>query len=247
MRVGERSYWRLCAAALLLSGGLTGSAKAESGSLTLLYYERPPFHYTGADHKPAGMLVEITERALRAAGLSFVWQVRAPKRILVEVFGGRANTCSPGWFTTPERQEKAALSDPMTMEPPLVGLVNEQSREKTSPDARTTFPAMGLILVRDYLSRGGYLDRLLSEQPPGHVMRRTTTDVPSMMATVAAHHADMALITEEEAAWFLPKAAPGLSVVHFADNDRREGRYLICSKLTDPALIERFNAGLRAP
>jgi hypothetical protein len=232
---------------LLLTYGLTGLAKAESPALTLLYYERPPFHYTGPDHKPAGILVEATERTLRQAGLSFTWEVRPPKRILNEVFDGRENTCSPGWFSTAERREKAIYSDPMMTAGPLVGIVNEQSRTKATTDARTTVASMDMIVVRDYLTRGSYLDRLLSDLPPSHVMRRTDVNVPSMLATVTAHHADMAMITEEEAAWFLPDAAPGLSIVHFADNERREERYLICSKLTDPALIARFNAALHTP
>jgi polar amino acid transport system substrate-binding protein len=235
MRFGERSHWRLLAAALLLASGLTGSANAERNALTLLYYERPPFYYTGPDHKPVGILVDATERTLREAGLSFTWEERPPKRILTEVFDGRANTCSPGWFTTAERREKAIYSEMTMIAAPLVGVVNDQSRRKASPDARATVSAMNMILVRDYMTRGSYLDRLLSDLPPGHVMRRTSFDVPSMLATLTAHHADMALMTEEEADWFVPRGASNLWVQHFADDHPREGRYLICGFRFDPA------------
>ena len=153
MRLGERVLRRFCAALLLLSSGLAAPPKSDDGSLTLLYYDRPPFHYLGLDQKPTGSVVERTEKALTAAGLPFTWVLRPAKRVLTEVFEGRANTCSPGWFRAPEREEKARFSDALMTERPLVGVVRQGLLGKTSSDARATFAAMGSILVRDHLTR----------------------------------------------------------------------------------------------
>jgi len=244
MRVRRQSFVRYWALALALAGAASEPAKAADDSVTLLYYERAPLHYTTPDNKPAGFIVDATERLLTAAGIPFTWVVRPAKRVLNEVFEGAANVCSPGWFLTDDRENKVLYSDAFMTAPPLIAVVNDEAKSKASSEASKTLAAMGTILVRDHLTRGSYLDRLLSSLPPDHVVHRTTTDVPSMLATVAARHADMAVMTEAEADYYLPQAGPGLSVLHFTDS-APEGRYLICSRSTPPSLIERINAAIR--
>ena len=238
------SVKRSAIAALALLGGLTDPARAARDSVTLLYYERPPLHYTAADHKAAGTIVEITERALTDAGISFIWVAKPAKRLLNEVFDGPPNLCSPGWFLNDERREKAIFSKPLMIDRPLIGVVNESSKAKATGEARGTFAAMGTILVREHLTHGSYLEKVLSELPQTHIVQRTSIDVPSMLATVAAHHADLALMTEAEADYYIPQAGPGLSIARFADNVP-DARHLICSKQTDPDLIARINAAIK--
>lgn len=246
MMAGLRLAAMVALLALARAAGADSNAAADA-PMTLYFYERPPFHYTGANGRPAGQFVETTERLLRRAGLRFEWVRMPANRILGTLRDGPAQACSPGWYNTPERRANFWLSKPLLRDKPLIALLRADFRVPPLVSAKVFLQMPGVrLLLKQNFSQGAYMDTLIARMPVDQV-QRVTAEVPVMVGMLKVGRADTIITTESEAELFIRQAGLAIDefqIVHFPDVPATEYRYLLCNRFIEPGIRTRIDGAI---
>jgi polar amino acid transport system substrate-binding protein len=225
---------------------LTADAHAEQ--LTISYFERPPYYYTGPDGQSHGCLVERTRAVLAQAGLDAPFFSLAPAQILFLIKHSPQAHCSIGWFKTPEREFFAAFSAPIYQNDPMVLLSSKKQRTSLSnyKTAKELFRDRSLIFGRLItFSYGDYIDDLLEESTPtGYIKAQSQQELLEALLTDRVSYM---LVAPEEVDTMIREA--GFERIDFFTHsltDIPEGnlRYLMCTKQINNALMERINLAI---
>ena len=246
MEPRHRCLQRLLGLALLTLSWVT-MAMAEA-PITLLYYERKPFHYTTETGAVTGLLATQTEEAFRKAGLSFVWKRVPVNRVLETLKNGGGRCAAPGWYKTAERATYATLSAPIYVDKPLVGLARAGCKVPKGIKAADLFTRREIrLLVRENFSQGAYLDALIAHMPPGQV-QTVAVEVPLMVQMLKANRADLILTTQEEVPIQVAQSGSTMQdfeVLHFPDVPAVEKRYILLSHQVPADQVRRLDEAIR--
>lgn len=219
-----------------------------AANLTLYYYQRPPFMATGTSG-PTGYLIERTERVLKKAGISYTWKLSSVNRIFIDLKAGAPGVCAPGWYTSPERRKFANFTKSIYHDLPLVGLVRSDSpiAENNTAAALLTQPQI-VVLRKQSVVYGAYLDALLDKMPAANVLK-TSTDFPNSVRMIVAKRIDMAIVAQEEIDIFIKNAGldkKDFKIIYFSDEPALGYRHILCSTAVDPELVTRMDKAIEA-
>jgi len=234
---------------ITLGGMLLVSVHCTAADITLYYYDRPPFMQTDTNNpgSPSGYFIERTERVLKKAGVSYVWEIRPVNRIFADLKSGTLPVCSSGWYATPERKTYAQFSKAIYRDLPLVGLARSDSPLPENAVASTLFQQPGLtLLVKDSVVYGAYLDDLIAKMPAKSIMH-TSSDFPNAVKMIRANRADFTLVAQEEIDTFIKNAELNRSdfkIIHFSDEPAVEYRYILCSHAVPNETMTRINKAI---
>jgi len=220
-----------------------------AADLILYYYDRPPYMKMNPGAAPTGYLIERTERVLKKAGISYQWELNSVNRIFVDLKAGQLQVCSPGWYTSPERRKFASFTKPIYHDLPLVGLTRSDSPipENTTAAAVLSQPHI-VVLRKESIVYGAYLDNLLDKMPPENVLR-TSTDFPNSVRMIHAKRADMAIVAQEEIDTFIRNVDLDRSefkLIYFSDEPALGFRHILCSRAVPPELMSRIDDAITA-
>ena len=215
--------------------------------VSMLYYERKPFHYTLPNGKVEGLVVGPTEKAFASIGVPIKWELVPANRILLELENNARAACSPGWYRKPEREAYARFSAPIYKDRPLVGLVRADSRLKPGITARNLLsrPDTHLLVKRNF-SQGAYMDALIAKMPPQQLMS-SSMEVPTLVKMVHAGRADLIITTQEEIEIYVKQAELNMNdfgVLMFSDVPAVEMRYILCSQKLPAEVMDRLNGAI---
>jgi polar amino acid transport system substrate-binding protein len=203
---------------------------------------------TGASG-PNGYLIERTERALKLAGVSYEWKLSSVNRIFIDLKAGEQTICSPGWYSSPERRAFASFTKPIYHDLPLVGLVRSDS---PVPENTTAAAILGqpkfVVLRKQSVVYGAYLDALLNKMPAENVLN-TSTDFPNSVRMIIAKRVDMAIVAQEEIDIFIKFAGlakKDFKIIYFSDEPALGYRHILCSRAVNPDLIARIDKAIDA-
>ncbi len=215
--------------------------------LSMLYYERKPFHYTLPNGKVDGLVVGPTERAFSSIGLSIKWELLPANRILLELERNGTAACSPGWYRKPEREAYARFSAPIYKDRPLVGLVRADARFKQGITARELLarPDTRLLVKRNF-SQGAYMDALIAKMPSTQ-LTSSSMEVATLVKMIHAGRADLIVTTQEEVELYVKQAELEMNdfrVLEFPDVPAIEMRYVLCNQKVPAEVMSRLNAAI---
>lgn len=240
-------YARLAALLCLTSASCAGAVTA-SPPLSIEYRDKPPYSYT-TDGRPAGFLIERTERVLRRAGVVARFAEVPIRRTLQHLQANQTALCTPGLYKNAEREAFARFSLPLHRDRPHVVLAHAEvaARIRAIPRVAQLFadPSLQPGLV-DGVSYGTRLDQLLATaaRPPVRAQL-----APLQLARmVGVRRVDYMLIDEEDLSWLRkdPEFTPLPMVrIEFADMPRGELRYLACSQQVPPQTLDKINQAIR--
>ncbi len=234
--------------ALVLLAMATGLEAAQAVTpLTMIYYERKPFHYTMPNGKVTGLTVEPTERAFAKLGIPIIWELVSSNRVLLMLKRNDAPVCSPGWYKNSEREEYARFSAPIYTDQPLVGLSRSDFKVKQGITAKELFeqPQTQLLLKTNF-TQGAYMDALIAKMPAGQI-QSVSTDVDNMVKMIHAKRADLVIATSEEVELYVASAGYPMNtfkVLRFPDVPAVEKRYLVCSQQVTEQVMSDFNKAI---
>lgn len=216
--------------------------------VTLHYSERPPYQYTGADGRAAGLLIGLTAKVFVKAGIPVQWKSQPFNRSLMVIQANTGNDCSIGWFKTPEREAFAQFTLPIYRDRPQVGLARADFPTEAGITAKELLaePETRLLLKQSFVY-GQYLDDLIGKMPVASV-QRVSVEVPNLLLMLQARRADVLILSIEEVEFYAMQSEIPMQdfrVVSFADVPQGELRYLMCSKQISPAVMKRLNKAIR--
>lgn len=216
--------------------------------VTLHYSERPPYQYTAADGRPAGLLIRLTARVFDKAAIAVQWRSQPYNRSLMIIQANSGNDCSIGWFRTAEREAFAQFTLPIYRDRPQVALVRADYPVVAGLSAADllTDPAARLLLKQSFVY-GAYLDALIAQRPAASI-QRVSVEVPTMLMMLRARRADVLILSIEEVEFYALQpefAMQDFQVLSFADVPQGELRYLMCSQQISPAVMQRVNRAIR--
>ena len=223
------------------------SAWAET-PITLLYFERKPFHYTTGAGLVGGLVAQPTEEVFRKAGLPFVWKRVPVNRVLERLKHGEGRFAAPGWYKTPEREAFATFTAPIYVDQPLVGLARAGLAVPKGIKARDLFARPETrLLVRESFSQGAYMDGLIARMPRAQV-QTVAVEVPLMVQMVKANRADLLITTQEEVEVHVAQAGASMQdfeVLHFPDVPAVEQRYILLGRQVPAEVVRRLDEAIR--
>ncbi len=201
--------------------------------LRILYFERPPFHFTTDGHFQ-GQLVGPVNDALDRLGITYAWQNVPSKRIFEEIKqGGRV--CSPGWIKTPQRESFAKFTRAYFNAPKGYALVSDKIATADHASLVSLLALVPNLFIKDGLSYTPFIDELINDLPKGR-LHRTTFDNETMAKIVADDKNAMMLADETEFNYLI---RPGLHAVELTDVFDFPPLRLMCSKdLTDQEISQ---------
>ncbi len=217
-----------------------------SADITILYHERPPYYVTG----PLGIYgicVDPVKKALLAADVSADW-VKMPAARQLDILKSKVkNTCAIGWFKNPDREKYGVYSSAIYRGRPMVALARaDNPRLVSGRHLAQTLDDPGVTLLRkNGYSYGRFIDEMILKHAPRQEM--TAAESIGMLKLVYDGLADYFFISEEEAVELVHTS--GLltdifKLVRFSDMPGENKRYLLFSRTTDPAIIDRINAAI---
>lgn len=222
------------------------SDPGSNADITILYHERPPYYVTG----PLGIYgicVDPVKKALLAANLSADWVKMPAVRQLDMVKFKVKNTCAIGWFKNPHREKYAIYSSAIYQDRPMIALARaDNTRLVSGRNLAQTLGDPGMILLRkDGYSYGWFIDEMiLKHEPP---QETTTAENIGMLKLVYDGLADYFFISQEEAIELVQTSGlltDTFKFVRFSDMPGGNKRYLLFSKTTDKAIIDRIDTAL---
>ena len=233
-----------------LAGGLlspVGLCAQTEAPVTLHYSERPPYQYTAADGRPAGLLIRLTAKVFDKAAIAVQWRSQPYNRSLMIIQANTGDDCSVGWFRTAEREAFAQFTLPIYRDRPQVALVRADFPVVAGLSAAELLadPAARLLLKQSFVY-GPYLDALIAKRPADSI-QRVSVEVPTMLMMVRARRADVLILSVEEVEFYaLQPDFPmqDFQVISFDDVPQGELRYLMCSQQVSPRLIKRINQAI---
>lgn len=223
-------------------------SESRSGSvLTVLYHERPPYYVTG----PLGiygLCVDPVKKAFSTAGIIAEWVKVPAARQLDMLKPNTPDICAIGWFRNPEREKIAVYSHAIYQDRPMIALARADNRGLVSHRLLAqTFENQALMFLRkDGYSYGPYIDDMILEHGPRWVI--TTAENVGMLKLIYEGLADYFFISEEEAIELIQTSglpADAFRFIRFSDMPAGNKRYLLFSRSTDKALVDKVNAAIR--
>lgn len=224
------------------------ASAANAQTLTLHFQDRPPYSTIVTGGAAAGLVAAPAERAVRAAGIPFVWALTPSQRQLALIQQGNGLDCGIGWFRSAERAALGKFSAPLYRDEPFAAL--GRPGVLAGPSLRATeilsAASAGLLLKEGY-SYGAYLDGLIAAARPAPV--RTHADPLQMLRMVAAGRADWMIATPEEAAALLAALGPeaaDVKLLRMADVPPGQTRHLYCNRAVPDDWLQRIDRALGA-
>lgn len=221
-------------------------AQGQDAPITIYFNERPPYQVQASDGSVSGLTATPVAKALRAAGISFVWSKVPISRQMMMLRQGKEYACGIGWFKNPEREQFAKFTSAIYRDLPTVALVNSRINIKSGTSLENVLSNPDIrVLVKDNFSYGAYIDGLLVRLKPKII--RTTNESNTMLEMIGLERADMTFAAEEEAQVLIEEMGERsvkYHIIHFPDVPDGERRYLMCTKLISDATIEKFNKAL---
>lgn len=212
----------------------------------LTYIEKPPLYYTNTEGQPAGTLLEQVRKAWPEETLQL--EARSPQRALEEIRANKGPVCSIGWFKTPERQAFAVYSVPIARESAslvVVRTVQRNSLVSKASLADLLADKQVRIGVVAGFSYGTELDQLLQPLQP---RIDAAPDTATNLRKLAGWRVDAVLADAKDFEYYLQEAKirpEDVMALSFPDMPQGELRYLMCSKKTSPAQLQKINTAMR--
>ncbi len=233
---------RLLARVLAL---LPGLALAES-PLKLQIVQRPPYLMMKPNGEVSGIAVEPTMAAIQKSGIAVEWEEVPALRQLQRLKLNKERVCSVGWYKTEEREKFAKFTHPVSQDSPWAGFANIAFNP---PGGATVSAVLGdsevVLLLKNGYVYGNYLDEKIS------VMRakrmETSGDMPQLFKMIEIGRAHITFAPIEEIQYYLNKhlvSATSTKVITFSEMPMGYKRHLMCSKLVEDEVINKFNDAL---
>lgn len=216
--------------------------------ITLHFRENPPFSHGTPDGRIVGLLVSPTLRAFEMAGIPIVSTITPIPRILQTLKNNSGLDCSPGWYSTADRQTFARFSLPIYTDKPLVGLVRSSFDVKPGVKVSELLAKPGIRLaVKIGFTLGPVIEEIVKRMPSNQI-RSVASDIPTMIQMVAHDRADLIIMAEEEVSVLITEA--GLSpddfqVLRFPDAATGFNRYVICSLEVPDRIMRSLDDAIR--
>jgi len=234
--------------ALALALGVPALLPAAAPKLTVYYYNRLPY-YGETNGRLGGFLVDIARLVFDQAGISYEF-VNMPVKRIPEVLKLPGNTCSIGWFLTPEREAVYTYStDFIYQDKPFCAICTQggKARLPASPTLRNVLKSdleLGLI---DGFAYGEWLEGNLRKYSPRYQKVSIGEDSENMYQMLLGHRFDYMFVASEEAAYIVnshPSYRSHLALVNLADAPRGNLRYLLFSRGVDKAILDPIDAAI---
>lgn len=217
-------------------------------SLTVLYFERPPYYET-INNKADGFLVELTRQIFQNANIKSVFKEIPPLRIMHYIKNEKNATCSIGWFKNKDREKFAKFSLPIYRNKPLVVLTIQAKQHLFEPHItiKDIFSDRSLILAKiDSFSYGTIMDNWINNySPPIHEISSDQLMLPKLIVN---NRAAYMLVAPEEISMMLKKANLDESQfvsIYKPDIPSGNRRYIIFSKGVEDDLVNRINQSIQ--
>lgn len=239
--------------ALLLIGlGLAGitavQAQDDGGTpLKVLIFERAPYYKSNGEGGYFGLVATPATLAFKKAGIPVQWVDMQPNGHMRAIEANREPMCALGWFKTTERDAFSRYSDIIyTDQPSSIMTRTDNVKVQSHKTARGLLSDKSLrVGVKLGYSHGPYLDGLIDQlDPPRATVSQDETGLARMLL---GGRFDYMMVSEVEAVVLMEEfgaAGNDIVLLTMADIPPGNNRYLVCSKATDPKLIERFTAAL---
>jgi polar amino acid transport system substrate-binding protein len=228
---------------------LLQAAPANAGDLTLYYHERPPYSARQADVSVRGLLADIADKALRAAGIAYHWEDLPSARQLEVIKRNESPACALGWFKRPEREVFAKFTAPIYHDLPTIVVARaNDARFAGAPTLDALFHDKSLLLLtKTGYSYGAEIDAKIAADAPN--LRRDPSDNRTMLGMIGRKRVDYMIMAEEEANDLLadPAYRDSVGIYHLGDAPLGEYRYIMCSWSVSDALIARLNGAIVPP
>lgn len=238
---------KILLSALLIS--VLGLANLAGQTITLSFFNRPPYYYLSED-RPRGFLLERAEKVLSAAGIPYKVHELPTGRIQTIMGTKKERHISIGWFKNAEREAMSRFSLPLYRNLPQVVLV----RASRAAEFRALGSFAGLVETTELslgtvegFSYGPYLDFHL--QRMGNRVERAVVSPAQNIAKLAAGRFDCLVLDQEEAAELIAQAGFGKSefaLISYPDIPAGNYRYLWCSMAITQAEMDRINTAIMA-
>jgi len=213
-------------------------------SITLHYFERPPFYATTGDGTVSGLVATPAAQAFARAGIRVAWELTPASRILSIIKDNSGADCSPGWYQTAEREAYARFTLPIYHDRPPVALARADFAVTDGITARDLLASPRTsLLIKQNFSHGAYLDALIAAMKPQNI-QVVTTEVPAMIKMVHLNRANLIITTEEEVDTLVKQAGLGIGdfqLLKFPDVPDGERRHIMCSRRVPDDLIRKLN------
>lgn len=228
--------------------GLTALAVVPAAAderITLYYYERPPFSVTAADGSVSGLIIDPARAAFERAGIPFLFEATSIPRILERVRDDPGAICSPGWYWTEARARFAKFTVPIYHDKPPIGLASKSFPVPPGTRVADLLAGEVRLVVTDGFVYGRYLDPLIARKDPGQIVH-LPRPLHGAIEMVLAGHADLALVTEEDAVSFASAGVggPDYPILHFPDIPAGDPRHLMCGRGVPDETIDRLNQAI---
>lgn len=231
--------------AVVLAGG-QGCAAAEASSITLHFYERPPFMHKDGE-RAVGLTADRARQAFERADIPFVWALTPARRQLAVIEQNRGRDCAIGWFRTPERAAKGRFSSPIYVDKPTVGLIRSNFLLPPVGLAETLSGGDLHVVVKQGLTYGDYVGSQLAAAKV--TVTRVSVEHVAIAHMISRGHGDLMFSTREEADLLqgnLETRRLGLKVVTFPDVPAGGTRHIYCSTNVTDAEMQRLNQAITA-
>ena len=237
---------RILIAGLMLAAVST-PAVADQPALTILFHDRPPYSARDLERGVSGLLAAPVQEALVKAGLRAAWMEMPPARQTEEIKRNYGATCGLGWFKRPEREAFASFTRPIYHDDPTIVVARKDDpRFADGMSLQESFrDASRLLIVKTGYSYGAAIDAWIKLLRPA--AQTSSGSNERLLGMIAQKRADYIIMAPEEADDLLgsvTKLAAALRAVRLSDAPEGELRYLMCSKATPAALIDRINDAL---
>ncbi|GGX33975.1 substrate-binding periplasmic protein [Undibacterium squillarum] len=221
--------------------------KADNGTITLHYYNRPPFLYQDAAGHVKGILAERAEKVMQQAGIHYRWENTPVTRILYHLEHSKRHDCAPGWYFSAEREKFAWYSKPVYRDLPVVVISRAQPFSAAPGNLASILNTPG---VRILLKRGLLHNSELQEQlrkPMAAKIETTVAEMPVMLGMIENGRADLTIVTQEEASYYasLPQwSGRQLKISKIPGLNTADARYILCSKTVPAELMQKINTAI---
>lgn len=236
--------------AVLSTLAAAAAVQAHEAVVHVLYSERPPYLMAAAEGGPSGLTGTPATRAFRQAGISVRWSNLPTNRQLQTVRDSKTPSCAIGWFRTPERERYAKFTRAIYHDRDWTMLAHASVAERLEGNLQELMQRRDVrILVKDNYSYGSELDKLLARNNP--LIAVSTAPTAKMVQSISKGAADLMFVSEEEGSYIMEhhptEQTSHLRLLRHKDLPRGPERYVMCSKSTPDALIERLNAAIASP
>ncbi len=235
------------ALASLITALLFGATLAAAQTpIVLQHDERPPFLKTEADGSVSGVVATPVVQAFQKAGIPYVWKYESATRQVAQIQRG-ARVCSVGWYKTPEREQYAKFSKPISQDTPTIALANSSFQVQGKADLEQILSEPEVtVLIKTSIVYGPYLDTRFARMKAKRIA--TYEEFGAMIRLIKLGRAQITFIPIEEAEYYIDKmgySRNDFNIIHFADMPPGQKRYIMCSKSIENEVMERLDAAIK--